>query len=143
MGYHVSIVNNLNIPSTDKILYNPDQVIRKMNELGFIMDYKNGIFFYKEDSDFSIFYDDNCLWVSNPDEKLLEVLIEIADSFNDGSIVIGDSDEIYTCLSDIYPNEAIVQEQKELIIKKILMFLYYRIWFIIPIALAIIKIFIL
>ncbi|WP_168694407.1 hypothetical protein, partial [Histophilus somni] len=80
------------------------------------------------------------LWLSNPDEISLKVLMEIAESFNDESIVMGDNGEIYKNLSDIYASELIYQEQTESIIKRFIRFLYYRIWFVIPILLAIIKV---
>ncbi|WP_165942832.1 hypothetical protein, partial [Histophilus somni] len=80
------------------------------------------------------------LWLSNPDEISLKVLMEIAESFNDESIVMGDNGEIYKNLSDIYASELIYQEQTEPIIKRFIRFLYYRIWFVIPILLAIIKV---
>ncbi|TJY45547.1 hypothetical protein FAZ28_10560 [Histophilus somni] len=66
--------------------------------------------------------------------------MEIAESFNDESIVMGDNGEIYKNLSDIYASELIYQEQTEPIIKRFIRFLYYRIWFVIPILLAIIKV---
>lgn len=100
MGYHVCIINNLDIPNTHKILYNYDLVVSKMIDLGFELETERG-FFYKKNHEFAIFYSDNCLWVSNPDEELLVFLINIANSFNDGSKVIGDYGEVYDNLSDI------------------------------------------
>lgn len=138
MGYHVCIINNLDLPNTHKILYNYDLVVSKMIDLGFELETEKG-FFYKKNYEFAIFYSDNCLWVSNPDEELLVFLINIAHSFNDGSKVIGDYGEVYDSLSDIYKNNFIYQEQSEPLIKRFLMFFYYRVWFVIPILLAIIK----
>ncbi|ARU64620.1 hypothetical protein BTV20_03900 [Histophilus somni] len=139
MGYHVSIVNKSDKLSTDKILYDFERVINKMTSLGFSVDYEKRIF-YKNKYEFFISYDDNSLWLSNPDEISLKVLMEIAESFNDESIVMGDNGEIYKNLSDIYASELIYQEQTESIIKRFIRFLYYRIWFVIPILLAIIKV---
>ncbi len=139
MGYHVSIVNNSAKPSSDKILSDFEQVVNKMTSLGFSVDYEKRIF-YKDKYEFFISYDDNSLWLSNPDEISLKVLIEIAELFNDESIVMGDNGEIYRHLSDIYVSKLMHQEQTESIIKRFILFLYYRIWFVIPILLAIIKV---
>ncbi|TDF36180.1 hypothetical protein, partial [Histophilus somni] len=84
MGYHVSIVNKSDKLSTDKILYDFERVINKMTSLGFSVDYEKRIF-YKNKYEFFISYDDNSLWLSNPDEISLKVLMEIAESFNDES----------------------------------------------------------
>lgn len=53
---------------------------------------------------------------------------------------MGDNGEIYRHLSDIYVSKLMHQEQTESIIKRFILFLYYRIWFVIPILLAIIKV---
>lgn len=125
MSYHVSIINNSELPEDEKILNSQEKVIFYLAKFSLkpqLNSHENIDFFYSDEQSFAIFYSDNSLWVENPDEELLELLINIAKSFNDNSQVVGDEGEVYKKISEYYINEV------EYVSKKIKIKEYILIW---------------
>lgn len=64
-------------------------------------------FFFREGEEFAIFYTKGVsLWINTTDEKqlshLIQLLVDIAREFNDGSQVVGDQGEVYLSATVCY-----------------------------------------
>lgn len=105
MGYHVSIVNTSNIPREEKILTSECRVSQHLKKFNFQPKYSNDgslDFYFRDTDEIILFYNDESLWLSNPTEKSLQLLIDVANYFSDGSRVRGDDNETYISISEFY-----------------------------------------
>lgn len=105
MGYHVSIVNTSNIPSREKVLSSEYMVSQYLKRFNFQPKYScegNLDFYFRDTDEIILCYSDESLWLSNPTEESLQLLIDIANYFSDGSRVRGDELETYISISEFY-----------------------------------------
>lgn len=105
MGYHVSIVNTSNISQSEKVLSSEYKISQYLKKFNFQPKYSDeGVveFYFRNNDEVVLFYSGDSLWLSNPDEDILQLLIDIADSFLDGSRVRGDELETYASISEFY-----------------------------------------
>lgn len=123
MGYHVRIVNTSSeIPNSEKILYDIQKLeTNLLSKFGFVRyeNEKDGIFFLNnENEEFILFYEPGELWANTTNDMLIDLMADISKSFNDGSVVVGDLDEIDGSL-----DSSIKENSLRVFIKKLLIFL--------------------
>lgn len=97
MGYHVRITTkyrDFNFSDFNIIKENLIQKYGLIEQLDTAGNFN--FLFSNEDEDLIIFFDDRIgFWVKNPDDKMINFLINLSRNFNDEYHVIGDEDEIY------------------------------------------------
>ncbi len=107
MGYYVEIINTDKVLDINKILYSSEKVTAILQDFNFLKKQtkQNMICFYHSKFDeFVLFYDrkNSRLWANTTSDALITMMIEIAQSFNDGSRVRGDEFETYLSIDKTF-----------------------------------------
>lgn len=110
MGYHIRITNTgKEMPEENKLIRNKEKLSKHLKtKFNFHEDRDEAgeVYFYDPgDEENVLFYDGEELLAITTSDHLLSVMIKIAESFGDGSRVVGDENETYKDINTVYLHE--------------------------------------
>lgn len=99
----------------DNLLCHPDKLANMLSQFGLKPHMHDGVidFFFRDERDFSIFYEQGVsLWINRTNDKyfpeLVKLMIHIANALGNGSRVVGEQGEVYLLVNYDFPTTSTV-----------------------------------